>query len=375
MRDLANISNLVIKIGSNILADSKAGINEARIQQIADVIAKLRSKIPHISVVSSGAIAAGFKELGFKTRPKAIIDKQACAAVGQARLMWYYEQAFHRHNLPVAQVLLTKYDFSNRKRYLNVNATLKRLHSLNVVPIINENDTVVINELKYIESFGDNDNLSALVASLLAADMLLILSDVDGLYTADPSKDPSATLIRTVSKVDDSVLAAGGDSGSGLGTGGMRSKLTAAAKAMDAGCAVAIINGREPENIIKILAGEDIGTYFEPTDAGAAKKHWLLHATIPQGAVVVDAGAQTALLDLHSSLLASGVSAVNGSFHAGDVVKVLNADSKEIAIGKVRFSSDDLDKIKQKKSSQIAEILGRQESAIVIHCDEMGIRS
>jgi glutamate 5-kinase len=374
MRKLPKVNSLVIKIGSNILADSDKGINEERVKRIADVIAELRADIPNISVVSSGAIAAGFKTLGFEKRPKEIIDKQACAAVGQAKLMWYYEQAFAVHGLHVAQVLLTKYDFSSRKRYLNASATIKRLQTLNVTPIINENDTVVANELKYVESFGDNDNLSALVASGIEADMLLILSDVNGLYTADPSRDPEAVLIKNVNKIDDAILKAGGGSSSNVGTGGMQSKLTAAAKAVSAGCGVAIINGRDPENIKRILAGEDVGTYFKPERTDAAKKRWLLHATIPQGKVIIDAGAQSALLEAQSSLLASGIAAVEGEFHKGDIVKVLNQDGREIAIGKVRFSASDLQKIKQKRSAEIAEILGlKKVSAIVIHRDEIGL--
>lgn len=372
MRNLPKINNLVIKIGSNILADTDSGINEERIQSIADAIADIKGSVRNISVVSSGAIAAGFKLLGFKERPKEISDKQACAAVGQARLMRYYEKAFRKYNTNVAQILITKYDFSNRKRYLNAKSTIQRLQQLDVVPIINENDTVVVNELKYVESFGDNDNLSALVSGLTDADMLLILSDVDGLYTADPSSDPKAELIKEVSEINADILALAGGSNSGVGTGGMYSKITAAEKAVQAGCCVVIANGRKTENIKKIVEGEEIGSFFRASEKAVAKKYWLTHATIPKGVLIIDDGACRALTEKHSSLLAAGVIAVEGVFSSGDVVKVTSS-SGDVAIGQVRYASHELEKIKQKDSAQIREILGEKSSAIVIHCDEMGI--
>jgi glutamate 5-kinase len=369
IRTLPKINNLIIKIGSNILVGDDNGINEERVRQIVNVIVRLKAEIPKITIVSSGAIAAGFKLLGFNTRPKEIIDKQACASVGQARLMWYYEQAFVKHNVHAAQILITKYDFSNRRRYLNARATLTRLLDLGAIPIINENDAVVVNELKYVESFGDNDNLSALVAGLIEADMLLILSDVDGLYTANPTTDPTAKLLHNIDTLDSDTMALAGGAESAVGTGGMRSKLAAAAKALSAGAYVAILNGKEPENMEKFLAGELVGTFFSsPIPSADRKKLWLSYATIPQGTLTVDDGAKIALTERHSSLLPSGVIEVNGRFHVGDVVNVVDIEGEPIAVGKIRYSAEELIKIKGLKSADVGKRL-----SVVIHCDEMGL--
>ena len=365
-----NIKTLIIKIGSSILSGDDLGINSARIASLVYHIAKLKKTIPNIVIVSSGAVASGFKLLGFPSRPKDIVDKQASAAVGQARLIWTYEQAFAQYNINVAQVLLTKDDLSNRKRFLHARQALKRLLELNVIPIINENDTIIVDELKYIESFGDNDNLGALVAGIVDGDLLLILSDVDGLYTSDPSKDKNASIIHKVEYINDDIMDSAGGSISSVGTGGMKSKLQAAKKALEAGCEVAIIRGMEPENIERFFKEDNVGTYFYKSITSIKKrKFWIGYAAIPKGAIIIDNGACSALLN-NKSLLAKGVIGVNGKFQAGDVVSIIN-NNKEIAKGKIRYSVGDINKIMGAASSEIYNILGYKVSDEIIHKDDL----
>lgn len=371
MHSKTNIKTLIIKIGSSILSGDDLGVSSERIASLVYHIAKLKKTIPNIVIVSSGAVASGFKLLGFSTRPKNIIDKQVSAAVGQARLIWMYEHAFAQYNINVAQVLLTKDDLSNRKRYLHAQAALKRLLELNVIPIINENDTIIVDELKYIESFGDNDNLGALVAGIVDGDLLLILSDVDGLYTADPSKYKNATIIHKVEYINDDIMNKAGGSLSNVGTGGMKSKLQAAKKALETGCEVAIIKGLEPENIDKFFNEDNIGTYFyQNASSIKRRKFWIGYAAIPKGTIVIDEGAEKALYN-NKSLLAKGIININGKFHADTVVSIVNSNDEEIARGKIKYSSNELLKIKGKASSEIFDILGYKVSDEVIHIDDL----
>ncbi len=371
MQSKTDIKTLIIKIGSSILSGDDLGLNSARIASLVYHISKLKKTIPNIVIVSSGAVASGFKLLGFESRPKDIVDKQACAAVGQARLIWTYEQAFAQYNINVAQVLITKDDLSNRKRFLHARQALKRLLELNVIPIINENDTIIVDELKYIESFGDNDNLGALVADIVDGDLLLILSDVDGLYTEDPSKNKNASIIHKVEYINDDIMNIAGGSVSSFGTGGMKSKLQAAKKALEAGCEVAIIRGMEPENIEKFFKEDNVGTYFFQSAASIKKrKFWIGYAAIPKGSLILDNGAVNALKN-NKSLLAKGVVQVTGRFQAGDVVSILSQNKEEIAKGKIRYSSVDLNKIIGKASSEIYNILGYKVSDEIIHQDDM----
>lgn len=373
MRKIPKIETLVIKIGSSILSGDDMGINASRIAKIVFQVAELKKRIPNILIVSSGAVAAGFRLLGFKSRPKDIVDKQASAAVGQARLVWYYEQEFEKYSIRVAQILLTKDDLSNRKRYLHAKAALERLLTLGVVPVINENDTIIVDELKYIETFGDNDNLGALVAGIVDADMLLIMSDVDGLFTGDPSKDKNAKIISEVKNIDEDIFKLAGGSLSGVGTGGMSSKLTAAKKAVEAGCEVAIIKGMEPENITKFFNGENIGTFFSLSkDVVKRRRFWIGYAAIPKGKIFVDKGAQAALLN-NKSLLPKGVTGIEGKFVAGDVVGIFGEDKAEIARCKMRYSAVDMNKIKGKKSSEIEAVLGYKISDEAAHIDDIMI--
>ncbi len=374
MRKLPKINSLVIKIGSSIITDENHNINEGFLSSLAENISKIKPLVKNVTIVSSGAVAAGFKVLGFEHRPTNINDKQACAAVGQARLMWYYEKAFSEFNLHTAQILITKDDFSNRRRYLNAKYTLRILLEKGIVPIINENDSVVVDELKYVESFGDNDNLSALVASLIQADLLMILSDVDGLFDKNPLNNDDAKLISDIKFINQELLEAAGKSVSEVGTGGMKSKILAVKKAMDSGCYVGIINGKKPENIVKFLKGENIGTFFyHSEDPVSKRKHWIAYAAIPQGRLIIDKGAEKALVDNKKSLLASGIKKSEGNFNIGDVVTIQNEDNIELARGKVRYNCHDIQRIIGKKSTEIFKILGYHFGDEIIHRDDLVI--
>jgi glutamate 5-kinase len=371
MRKLPKINLMVIKIGSSIVA-GKDRVDKEFLARLAATISEVKKEVKDIVIVSSGAVAAGFKLLGFESKPKDIVDKQACAAVGQAKLVQYYEEAFKKYDLVVGQVLLIKEDFSNRRRYLNARSTLKRLLDLNVIPIINENDTVAINELKYVDTFGDNDNLSALVSGLLGADLLLILSDVDGLYDKNPSKYTDAKLISDVKYFNEDILNVAGDSVSGVGTGGMKTKLLAAKKALDSGCYVGIINGKDPENIKRFINKEEIGTFFSHVeDVKDRRKFWIAYAATPKGEIIIDNGAVKAIIEMNRSLLPSGILDVAGKFGVGDIVKIVDLYGVEIARGKSRYASADIKKIKGLKTDKIEEILGYKISDEVVHKDDL----
>ncbi len=370
-REIKEVKTLIIKIGSSILSSEDLGINKHRIQELTQHISKLKNKIPNIIIVSSGAVACGFKALGFDKRPKDIVNKQASAAIGQARLMWLYQEFFAQSNINVAQILLTKDDLSNRKRYLYARLALKRLLELGAIPIINENDTILVDELKYIETFGDNDNLGALVAGIVDADLLLILSDVDGLYTANPSKNPKAKQISEVVYIDEKILNLAGGSISNVGTGGMRQKLNAAKKALEIGCDVAIIKGLEPNNIERFFNGEKIGTYFSrPYSNIKRRKFWIGYAAIPRGKIYIDDGAKTALTH-NKSLLPKGIKKLDGRFKTGDIVAILDSNAQEIARGKIRYDYAEVAKIMNHNSSEIGDILGYKLCDEVIHKDDL----
>ncbi|KAA0259455.1 glutamate 5-kinase [Deferribacter autotrophicus] len=371
MRRLPQVKTLVIKIGSNILTNNSTIIDNNYINNLAKVIGELKSQIENILIVSSGAVAAGIQVLGLQEKPKEISKRQACAAVGQPKLIQIYENAFEHCGLKVAQILITKDDFSNRRRYLNAKYTIRELFSNNVIPIVNENDTVVVEELKFVDSFGDNDNLSALMAGLIGAELLLILSDVDGFFTADPSKDKSATLISEIKYFDSKLLGMAGDSITSVGTGGMKSKILAAKKALNAGCYVGIINGKDPENIKRFLNGDEIGTYFSHLEDPLKKrKLWIAYAAIPKGEIVVDEGAKKAIVNDKKSLLPSGIVNVNGRFNVGDVVRIVDQKGKELGRGKVRYSNIEIEKIMGKKTAEIINILGYKFSDEVVHRDD-----
>ena len=346
-RELGRIRRLVVKVGSGLITTRQVGVDDQRVDALATDIAAVR-RDRDVVLVTSGAIVTGMARLGLAERPRTIPEKQAAAAVGQSALMWHYEAAFKRHGVPVGQVLLTAQDISDRARYLNARNTLGTLLELSVLPIVNENDTVAVDEIKV----GDNDNLSALVASLIDADLLVLLTDVDGLYTANPSASPDARKIDTVEAITDDILRLVWDRSETVSIGGMATKLEAAQKAAAAGIPMVIASGRSDGVLARLLAGEPVGTYFAPrADPLAARKRWIAFAVPPQGRLTVDAGALRALRDEGRSLLPSGVVEVEGDFAAGEVVAVVGqSDGRELGRGLVNFDAGELRKIRGAKT-------------------------
>jgi glutamate 5-kinase len=369
-RQLGHVRRLVVKVGSGLITARDAGVDPKRIDALAADIAGAR-RDHEVVLVTSGAIVTGMARLALTERPRTIPEKQAAAAVGQSALMWHYEAAFKRHDTLVGQVLLTAQDISDRARYLNARNTLRTLLDLGVLPIVNENDTVAVEEIKV----GDNDNLSALVASLVDAELLVLLTDVDGLYTADPSLSPDARKLDTVDAVTDEVLGLVWDRSDQVSVGGMATKLAAARKAASSGIPMVIASGREEGVLARVLAGETVGTYFAPRgDRLAARKRWIAFAVPPQGRLTVDAGARRALRDEGRSLLPSGVVSVEGDFAAGEVVAVVGpGDDRELGRGLVNFDADELRKIRGVKTRQIEERLGYRSADEVIHRDNLVI--
>jgi glutamate 5-kinase len=368
---LAHVRRVVIKIGSGVLSDSQ-GIEPAQIAVIADQVAQLRQKGYEVIIVSSGAVAAGKGALGIAGRPATIPLKQAAAAIGQTLLMRTWGEAFHQHGLKVAQVLLTRDDLANRRRYLNSRNTLMTLLDHKVIPIINENDTVVIDEIR----FGDNDNLSALVTNLVEANLLVILSDVSGLYDRDPRTDPAAALIPCVERINDEIIAMAGSAGTDLGTGGMATKIKAAKRASLSGIGTAIINGRVQDSLLALFAGEEIGTLFLPArDRLTAKKHWIAFSKKTRGKLIVDEGARCAMVERGKSLLPSGIIGVEGGFDRGDAVRLCSADGNEIATGVINYALTELLRIMGHKSCDIETILGYKYADEVVHRDNLVLKA
>jgi glutamate 5-kinase len=369
-RQLGRVRRLVVKVGTGLITQPKLGPDPDRIAALAGEIAAVREG-REVVLVTSGAIATGMARLTLAERPRSIPEKQAAAAVGQSALMWHYEHAFKRHGLPVGQVLLSAHDISDRARYLNARNTLLALLKFGVLPIVNENDTVAVEEIKV----GDNDNLSALVASLIDADLLVVLTDVDGLYTSDPAKDPTATKLDTVDTITEEIERLVWR-GTGAGSvGGMATKLEAAHKAAAAGVPMVIASGRKQGVLGRILKGEPTGTYFAPkADRLGARKRWIAFAVPPQGRLTVDAGALEALTRLGKSLLPSGVVKVDGDFAAGEVVALVgDADAREFARGLANFDADELRKIQGAKTREIVQRLGYKSVDEVIHRDNLVI--
>lgn len=362
------MKRLVIKIGSNILTSGDNGLDLERIQSIADDISTVTGAGFEAVVVSSGAVAAGMKKLGLKEKPRDIILKQASAAVGQSSLMWAYEKSFNTHGKKVAQILLTRDDFTDRKRYINSRNTLISLLAHEVIPVINENDTVATDEIR----FGDNDHLASLVAGLIDAERLIILSDVDGLFSDDPVRNPGARLIEVVEKITPEMEEKAGGAGSVVGTGGMFSKLLAAKRAVRHGITVNIINGRKKSAISSLLEGVRHGTEFRPEETRlSSKKGWIAYACRTKGSIIIDDGAVKALTRGGKSLLPSGIVSFTGSFEAGDAVYCIDSRGARVAKGLANYSSSEVEKIKGKKTSEIEGILGYRYSDEVIHRDNL----
>ena len=362
---------IVIKVGSAVLTSTEQGLDQGRIDKLASDIASIMAQSREVIVVSSGAIAAGLAKLGLKkTKSMPLSLKQAAAAIGQSGLMWAYEKTFAAHGLKVAQVLLTREDLSNRTRFLNARNTLQTLLDYGVVPIINENDTVSVNEIK----FGDNDNLSGMVVHLTDADLLIILSDIDGLYTADPKVDPRATLIPLVEKITAEVERGAGDAQNPVGTGGMRSKIMTAKKVGAYGAPMVIVNGKKNGVLLDLFEGKDVGTLFLPrTEKQDSRKHWIAYTVSSAGRLVIDDGGREALVSKGKSLLPGGILKVEGSFKIGDCVTCVDRSNSAFARGLVKYSSADLERIKGLKTTQIASVLGHKDYDEVIHRDDMVI--
>ncbi len=362
---------IVIKVGSAVLTSSEEGLDLDRIERLVSDISGIMSQGRQVILVSSGAIAAGLAKLGLKkTRGMPLSLKQAAASVGQSSLMWMYEKTFGAHGHKVAQVLLTREDLSNRTRFLNARSTLQTLLDYNVVPIINENDTVSVDEIK----FGDNDNLSGMVVHLADGDLLVILSDIDGLYTADPKFDPSAKLIPLVEKITAEIERGAGDAQSQVGTGGMRSKILTAKKVGAYGAPMVIVNGKQNGVLPALFGGAEVGTLFLPRpDKQDSRKHWIAYTVASAGRLVIDDGGREALVHKGRSLLPGGVVRVEGLFKIGDCVTCVDRAGTAFARGLVKYSAAELELIKGLKTSQISSVLGHKDYDEVIHRDDLVI--
>jgi glutamate 5-kinase len=361
-------NRIIIKVGSSLVTNDGRGLDHAAIARWAAQISGLRALGKEVVLVSSGAIAEGMLRLGFEQRPTDIHELQACAAVGQMGLAQIYESSFRAHRLGTAQVLLTHADLADRERYLNARSTLTTLLRLGVVPIINENDTVVTDEIK----FGDNDTLGALVANLIEADALVILTDQHGLFSADPRKDPSAYLITQGVAGDPALEAMAGGAGSSLGRGGMLTKILAAKRAAKSGAHTIIAWGRDSDVLSRLAQGEAIGTELRAqTGQLTARKQWMADHLHTAGAVVLDAGAVQKLRQEGKSLLPIGVTGVNGEFGRGAVITCVDADGVPVARGLSNYTSGEARRIMRKPSTEIEAILGYMEGHELIHRDNM----
>ena len=368
---LPRVRRVVVKIGSSILSGAQ-DIDRERIARLVGELAGLRRRGYELVLVSSGAVAAGMARLGLTERPKTVPQKQAAAAVGQIRLMAFYDEQFSALGQPVAQILLTHDDLAHRRRYLNARHTFEALLDAGVLPIVNENDSVAIEEMRF--NFGDNDNLSALVATLISADLLVILSDVPGLYTADPRSFADATLLPLVTEIGKDVEAYAGGSGR-LGTGGMASKLQAARKANEAGIACIVADGRTPDVLPRVFdAAQSVGTLFLAAgDRLTRRKHWIAHTLKPSGTITVDQGAYEAIAQGGRSLLPKGITAVTGTFGAGECVSCVSPSGAEFARGLVNYGAAELQRIKGLHTSAIETVLQYSAGDAVIHRDNLVI--
>lgn len=367
-QQLAKTKRWVIKIGSSLVTNDGQGLDAAAIKSWTEQIAQLRKQGKEILLVSSGAVAEGMVRLNWDTRPHALHELQAAAAVGQMGLVQSYESCFKDHGILSAQILLTHDDLSDRRRYLNARSTLRSLLDLGVIPIINENDTVATDEIR----FGDNDTLAALVANLVEADTLIILTDQQGLFTEDPRKNPDAELITTGQANDIKLHKMASSSGGTLGQGGMSTKLSAAQRAARSATATLITSGRNDNALLSVANAEEYGTLLLPdTGSIAARKQWLAGHLKVCGKLTLDKGASKVLLESGKSLLAVGVTSVSGNFVRGEMVSCIGHDGKEIARGLVNYNAIEAAKISGKNSSEIETILGYVDEAELIHRDNL----
>jgi glutamate 5-kinase len=369
---ISQVKRVVIKIGSSVLTNQYGEISESMFEEIAEGASKIRSRGIDILLVSSGAIAAGMKKLKLREKPKDISMKQAIAACGQSTLMWYYEKAFSAFGERVAQVLLTHDGLSARKRFLNARKTLFTLLRMGVIPIVNENDTVAVEEIM----FGDNDNLAALVTSLVEADLLILLTDIDGLYDKDPRNHKDAKLISVIDEINKNIEEGAGDTFGRTTTGGMRTKIEAAKTAAAFGVPTIIANGKKSSVLSDIFDGKEIGTLFLPgRERLRGRKHWIAFTLKPSGEIVIDEGAKKAISYLGKSLLPSGIKEVRGEFEVGDPVRCVDESGMEVARGLSSYSSSEIRKIVGAKTSDIENILGYKYSNEIIHRDDLVVVS
>jgi glutamate 5-kinase len=364
---LSNTKRVLVKIGSGVLT-GKNGLDPQIIEQLVDEIAELTSKGYHIVIVTSGAIASGKHRMGITGKLKSIPLKQAAAAIGQGRLMRLYSNAFGKHGLYVAQVLLTISDITDRKRFLNIRNTFSTLMDWKVITIINENDTVAIDEIK----FGDNDNLAAMVASIIDAHLLINLTSVEGLYDSNPAHSKKAKLIPLVREITEEIEAAAAEEGTAEGTGGMKSKVMAAKKVTALGIPYIIAMGKEKGILQSVISGKEKGTLFLPMNKHLkSRKYWIAFTLKSRGKLFLDEGAQKAILEEGKSLLPSGVMKVEGRFDTGDPITCVDAEGKPIAKGLANYSSSEIMQIKGLKTNQIEQILGYKDYDEIIHRNNM----
>ncbi|MBI4228556.1 MAG: glutamate 5-kinase [Deltaproteobacteria bacterium] len=365
---ISKVKRVVVKIGSSVLTNEHGELLVDVFDEIARAISGIKSKGLDTIVVSSGAIASGMKKLKLKERPNEISMKQAIAACGQSALMWYYEQAFSSFGERVAQILLTHDGLSERKRFLNARKTLLTLLKIGIIPVVNENDTVAVEEIM----FGDNDNLAALVTSLVEADLLVLLTNIDGLYTNDPRNHGDAEFISVIHEIDKDIQKMAGKTFGKTTTGGMRTKIEAAKSAAAYGVPTIIANGKRSSTLANIFAGEKIGTLFLPSEQRIrGRKHWIAFTLKPSGDLVIDKGARRAIASLGKSLLPSGIKGVQGKFEVGESVRCIDENGTEVARGLTCYSSDEIRKIVGAKSTSIESILGYKYGDEIIHRDDL----
>jgi glutamate 5-kinase len=365
-RDFSHVQRVVVKVGTNLLTTAE-GIDERCIENIVSQIATIMKKGIQVLLVSSGAIGMGAKELHLKDAVKQVAMRQACASIGQPILMSSYRKAFKQHDIVCSQILLTRKDMNNRHTYVNLRNSVSTLLELNVVPVFNENDVVSTAEIG--SAFGDNDRMSAMVASKIDADLLIILTDIPGVYTADPKKDPQATLLGEIEMLDEEIFSYAGGAGSTFSTGGMKTKLLAAKIAAVAGCGSIIASGYEKNSLVRLLEGESFGSYIHPLKRLSQRERWILNNS-HLGSVLVDEGAKRALYD-HRSLLPKGVVKVSGVFGQGDVIQVCSLDGKPFAKAVPYYNSTDIALLAGHKSTDIEEILGSGKKDVIFRPEDL----
>ncbi|MGI9534907.1 MAG: glutamate 5-kinase [Thermodesulfobacteriota bacterium] len=367
---ISNIKRVVLKIGSSILTDNDGNLFEPRFGQLATQIVEIRKKGLEVIVVSSGAIASGMKKLNLRVKPSEIHIKQAIAACGQSSLIWNYEKAFSKFGVNVAQILLTHDGLADRKRFLNARKTIHQLLEMNIIPIVNENDSVAVEEIM----IGDNDNLASLVTSLTEAELMVLLTNIDGIYKEDPRKNSDAEFISLVEVIDNNLEKLAGDTTGNTTTGGMITKIEAIKKASVFGVPSIISNGETEDVLQKIFNGEEIGTLILPSkEKLSARKHWIAFNLQIAGEIVVDNGARDAITSKGKSLLPSGIKEIRGNFGIGDSILCIDVNGNEIARGITSYSSKEIKKIAGRKTTEIEKILGYKYSDEVIHRDDLAV--